>query len=519
MVEAPQLASGERAFPAPAAEGIIFEEKAPRERTFKVIQGGMGAGVSGWELARAVAMAGEKLNEPVLGVVSGTGLPTIMVGRLRNGDLNTIEALEEFDKRTGKKIGEGIINEYKPNRLKSPPKPEVLMSSTTKEEIREKMTYLAVASAFVEVWLAKQGHSGPIGINLLEKIQLLHLPTLLGAMLAGVDYVLVGAGVPDQIPQVLKNFAKGLPASYRLELENEPKDLSKELKEKVDKEATMTLDPTLFTSGRKELKIPQFYAIISSNPLAQWLSRIDGVNGYIIEGPLAGGHNAPPRVKNIFNEYGEPVYGEKDKVDLKKLKELGKPFYLAGAQATRKRFEEAIVNGAAGIQVGSLFALCEESGLRPDLKQQLIEEIIAEKLEVFADPNFSPSNYPFNVVKLPGTLSDPAVYVPRTRVCNAGYLVHVYLQPDGKIDFRCPAEPGNEYVRKGGKLKDTVGKGCLCNGLLATAGFAQSAAGLPRGRKESPVVTFGKDWKSIRDFVISKGSHFTAEDVVRYLTS
>lgn len=53
---------------------------------------------------------------------------------------------------------------------------------------------LTVATAFVEVWLAKQGHHGPAGVKLLEKIQRPILPTLYGALLDGVDYVFVGAG-------------------------------------------------------------------------------------------------------------------------------------------------------------------------------------------------------------------------------------------------------------------------------------------------------------------------------------
>ncbi len=46
----------------------------------RLIQGGMGVGVSGWELARKVSMHGQ------LGVVSGTALDTILVRRLGKGD-------------------------------------------------------------------------------------------------------------------------------------------------------------------------------------------------------------------------------------------------------------------------------------------------------------------------------------------------------------------------------------------------------------------------------------------------
>ena len=51
------------------------------ERNFEIIQGGMGAGVSNWNLARTVSRLGQ------LGVVSGTALDAILVRRLQDGDL------------------------------------------------------------------------------------------------------------------------------------------------------------------------------------------------------------------------------------------------------------------------------------------------------------------------------------------------------------------------------------------------------------------------------------------------
>ncbi|MDG4862734.1 hypothetical protein P8605_31820, partial [Streptomyces sp. T-3] len=46
----------------------------------QVIQGGMGVGVSGWQLARAVSRTGQ------LGVVSGTALDAVLARRLQLGD-------------------------------------------------------------------------------------------------------------------------------------------------------------------------------------------------------------------------------------------------------------------------------------------------------------------------------------------------------------------------------------------------------------------------------------------------
>ena len=46
-----------------------------------VIQGGMGVAVSNWRLARAVSSLGQ------LGVVSGTGIDTVLIRRLQDGDV------------------------------------------------------------------------------------------------------------------------------------------------------------------------------------------------------------------------------------------------------------------------------------------------------------------------------------------------------------------------------------------------------------------------------------------------
>ncbi len=72
-----------------------------------------------------------------------------------------------------------------------------------------KLVELLMVSNFVEVFLARQGHLNKIGVNFLEKVQLPHLASIYGAMLAGVGYVLMGAGIPLHIPGVLDNYAAG----------------------------------------------------------------------------------------------------------------------------------------------------------------------------------------------------------------------------------------------------------------------------------------------------------------------
>src|ERR1700693_5650483 len=58
----------------------IEDLEKPFMREPLIIQGGMGAGVSSWKLAKAVSQAGQ------LGVVSGTALDQILARRLQDGD-------------------------------------------------------------------------------------------------------------------------------------------------------------------------------------------------------------------------------------------------------------------------------------------------------------------------------------------------------------------------------------------------------------------------------------------------
>jgi hypothetical protein len=67
---------------------------------------------------------------------------------------------------------------------------------------------LAVVSAFAEVMRAKHHHDGVVGINVLRKIAMPIPATIYGAMLAGVDVVLTGAGSPDEMPRLLDALAR-----------------------------------------------------------------------------------------------------------------------------------------------------------------------------------------------------------------------------------------------------------------------------------------------------------------------
>jgi nitronate monooxygenase len=359
------------------------------------------------------------------------------------------------------------------------------------------------------VFLAREGHNNPVGINYLEKIQIPHLPSLYGAMLAGVGYVLMGAGIPVKIPGVLDRFVNHQAATYPLHVTGSQEG----------EEAELSFDPRSFVPGDlPPLARPRFLAIIASNVLAAaMLKKANGsVEGFVIEGPTAGGHNAPPRGKLQLDEKGDVIYGERDQVDLEKIRQLGRPFWLAGGYGSAEKLREAFSVGAAGIQVGTAFALCEESGLRDDYKRAVLEKVSNSEIRVTTDPTASPTSFPFKVAQLDGTLSEAEIYLARPRVCDLGYLRETYRTPDGRINYRCSGEPLSVYVSKGGKPEDTVGKRCLCNALLATIGHPQVRNG---NLTEAGVVTAGNDLTTIARFLPNNKIAFSASDVIANLLS
>ena len=455
----------------------------------------MGVGVSSWRLANAVARRG------YLGVVSGTAVETLLVRRLQDGDEGGRMRRAMAQCPLPEVATEVLRKFYRPaGRPPGTPYRMLPMYRHNASRARERITVLA---NFVEVWLAREGHTGPVGVNLLTKVQLPNLAALYGAMLAGVSYVLMGAGIPREIPGVLDAFAEGRAASLRLDVDGL----------RAGREERITFDPADYLDPPPSLRRPAFLAIIASNSLATMLARKASgrVDGFVVEGPTAGGHNAPPRGAAPLNERGEPVYGERDVVDLPKLRELGVPFWLAGGTGSPGALRAARAAGAAGIQVGTLFAYTDESGLTEALKRSVLEHAARGEIEIFTDPRASPTGYPFKVVKWP---ADPAAArEPRTRVCDIGALRVPYEQPDGRIGYRCPAEPVEAYVQKGGKLEDTVGRHCLCNALVANVGHAQVR---DDGRIEPVLLTSGDHLTSLKEFLRDRSS-YTADAVLDYL--
>ncbi len=464
-----------------------------------IIQGGMGVGVSSWRLAGAVARAGQ------LGVVSGVALDTILIRRLQLGDPDgsVRRALGAFPAR---QAAEQILDRYFVGGGIPPGSAFAVVPRLSLRQ-RPESVALIVAANFVEVFLAKEGHSGSIGINYLEKIQMATPASALGAMLAGVDYVLMGAGIPSEIPRLLDGLASGVPTSIRVDVEGASTEAS----------YRVGVDPGIFTGTRTAIKRPRFLAVIAAHRLGQFLARdpLTCPDGFVVETPVAGGHSAPPRGRTVLDEHGQPVYGERDLVDPAAMTRLGLPFWLAGGYGTPSGLVAAQEVGAVGVQVGSAFALCRESGIDEGLREELLRRALQGHLQVRNDPRASPTGFPFKVAELPGTVADPQVAAGRRRVCDLGYLRVPYEKPGGAVGYRCAGEPIGVFVRKGGRHEDAEDRQCLCNGLLATVGLAQRR---PRGYVEPPIVTIGQELSFLGELT-AHGSEYGASDVVSYLLS
>jgi nitronate monooxygenase len=199
------------------------------------------------------------------------------------------------------------------------------------------------------------------------------------------------------------------------------------------------------------------------------------------------------------------------------MRALGKPFWLAGSYGSPERVVDALDHGAAGVQVGTAFAFCRESGLQEDLKRRVVAMSRAGAIDVVTDPAASPTGFPFKVLQLEGSLSQDDVYAQRKRVCDLGFLRQWYRRDDGALGWRCPGEEVAAYVQKGGDVADTVGRKCICNALMANVGLGQVRRD---GSTELPLVTCGNEARNVARFAEVAGRDaYSARDVIETLLS
>lgn len=440
----------------------------------RLIQAGMGVRISGWRLANATARLG------ALGVVSGVGLRHIVVEEIRAAEAVAIAAAREFPVlRYVEELLAFAPGGAWHSRAVPLDDPDPVRGALARR--------LSTIAAFVEVRRARAGHRGAVGVNVMWKCALTVLPTIYGAVLAGASALLCGAGVPIELPGILEHFRSGTDLVYR-----PLTGTGTHVRLEIEEDGTAELI--------RSMPDPAFFPILSNYAFPKrildvWHREAGGVrpSAFVLEDHRAGGHNAPPRNKEAFTE--------KDDLEtyFPRVLELGVPIFVAGSfpgGGSRSDLLEWTSRGAWGIQVGSRFALSDESGLRADLKELLLKRNVQEGSAIVTSPGLSPTGYPFKVAMLPGTLTDPEVYAARRRVCDKKYLVSSTFreQPDGsmKESYICPAMPGTQFVALGGDAAEAEGKVCLCNALLATAGIVVDEG-------EPPIVTLGLSGKMVSE--------------------
>jgi nitronate monooxygenase len=319
-----------------------------KEKRIKVpiIQGGMGVGVSLSPLVKAVALQGG------LGIVSSACLDRIV------------------SKRTGKK-------------------------------------YNAYEAAYEEVSISKEA-GGFAGINIMAALQRDYNDSVRGALDAGADVIISGAGLPLTLPVI-----------------QPPKDTA---------------------------LIP----IVSSTRALEIICKKWGKLGYrpdaiVLEGPLAGGHlgfkmdqiylesntleNLLPPIKDMAIKYGDF------------------PVIVAGGIYTHEDIEKFMLMGADGVQMGTRFLATEESSASEAYKRAVVSAS-EEDIVVAFDPG-SPCGLPFRVIRQ-SPMYVSAIKHLRSPKCDKGYVLQ--KDPDGKFTV-CPAKASNEHHF------------CICNGLLSSAGY------------------------------------------------
>ena len=127
-----------------------------------IIQGGMGVAVSSWRLARAVSQTGQ------LGW-SLNCIDTVIARRLQDGDVggHIRRALEQFPVLP---MAQRVLRRYFRPAGRAQVRPYILVPQLEFAPEHPSIE-LSIVANFAEVWLAKEGHDGLVGINYLKKFR------------------------------------------------------------------------------------------------------------------------------------------------------------------------------------------------------------------------------------------------------------------------------------------------------------------------------------------------------------
>ena len=179
-----------------------------------------------------------------------------------------------------------------------------------------------------------------------------------GAMLAGVDGVIVGAGNPDGLPAVCSRLANHEAVTIDLSV----------LYREAGEDFYVTFDPATGGGWQTGAKPPcggrPFW------PLRRWKTWSRPWRKAKAKRPTAlSSSTTPPaatmpvpRARSKMDDKGQPIYGEQDEPDLEAIRQVGLPFWLAGGYGSREKLQQALAAGASGGSGG--LRLCPGRGIR-----------------------------------------------------------------------------------------------------------------------------------------------------------
>lgn len=197
----------------------------------------------------------------------------------------------------------------------------------------------------------------------------------------------------------------------------------------------------------------------------------------VLEGPLAGGH-----LGFKMNQVDDPNFTLEKLLplvlDIAHDKECGDiPVIVAGGIFTHDDIVRFLAMGAAGVQMGTRFLATDESAASDAYKQAVISAGEDDIKVAFpgGDIPASPCGLPLRVLK-----NSPIYNILRQPKCDRGYVLQ--KGKDGRLT-ECPAKPGSPNQEK---------SVCICNGLLASAGYAPN---------EPHLYTVGANAHRVREVV------------------
>jgi nitronate monooxygenase len=262
-------------------------------------------------------------------------------------------------------------------------------------------------AAYEEISLSRV-KGGFVGINIMMALVRDYSDSVKGALDAGADAIISGAGLPLGLPAI-----------------QPPKDTA--------------LVP-IVSSARALDIICKKWEKLGYRP-----------DAVVLEGPLAGGHLGfridqvdldANRLENLL----PPV---KDRA----MKCGDDPVIVAGGIYSHDDINKFMGMGADGVQMGTRFLATEESSATEAYKQAVIG---AKEVDiVVAHRPGSPCGLPFRVIKQ-SPMYQSSLEARRTPKCDKGYV----LLKDAEGNFTiCPAKEDNKNYF------------CICNGLLSSSGY------------------------------------------------